>query len=195
MKNKEIVAKIMRIFTVPPIMALVLVSVLAESRPDILTTQLESAVLVLLLAVIPASAYLWQKWTDGKAEREKQRDTAFVFTVVGYSAAFFWAVASHRNMKLIIICMTYFLSVSVLTVCNKWLHIRASGHACGATSPLLFLVWLTGWKALLPCLLVAGVVVWSSLFLKRHTLRELAAGSAVCIISLVLSAIITPYFG
>lgn len=194
-RNKEIVARIMRILTVPPIMALILVSVLAGSRPDILTTQSELAALVLLLAVIPALAYLWQKWRDGRVEREKQRDIAFVFTAVGYSTAFFGAVASHRNRKLVMICMTYFLSVSLLTVCNKWLHIRASGHACGATSPLLLLVWLTGWKALLPCMLVVGGVAWSSLYLKRHTLRELAAGGAVCIISLVFSASITTCWG
>lgn len=190
MSKVSVIAKVLRILTVPPFMALLLVAVLSGKREDILTNSAEVIALLLLLSVIPALAYPWQKWTarDGKADREKQRNMAFVFTAIGYTAAFFWAIITHRNRYLVMICMTYFLAVVMLTVSNKCLHIRASGHACGVTAPLIFLAGLAGWKMVPLCLLLAGAAVWSSLHLKRHTIRELAAGCAVCITALAFSA-------
>lgn len=195
MKKKEIIAKVLRTLTVPPAMALLLTSVLAGSRPDIFSIWPEAVTLTLLLAFVPALAYPWQKWTarDGRANREAQRDMAFTFTVIGYSTALFWVTVSRRNRYIFMICLTYFLSAAVLTVCNQLLHIRASGHACGTTAPLLLLVLLTGWKMFPLGLLLAGAAVWSSLYLKRHTIRELALGCGVCAVSLVLSACIMMY--
>lgn len=141
MKKKTALAKGFRILTVPPIMALLLIVALAGSRHDIFTTRLEVSILASLLGIVPALAYPWQKCVsrDSCTDREKQRNMAFVFTGVGYSAALTWAIVSRRNKFLIVICLTYFLSAVMLVVCNKLLHIRASGHMCGVTAPLLFL--------------------------------------------------------
>lgn len=190
MGKKEVLARSLRILTVPPVMALFLITILAGNRSDIFTAWSESTVLVLLLVVVPALAYPWQRWTsaDGRANREKQRSMAFAFTIVGYFVAFIWAIITRRNRYLVMISMTYFLSVLMLSICNKSLHIRASGHMCGVVAPILLLTWLIDWKALPLCLLLLGAVVWSSLYLKRHTIRELVAGCMICIVSVVFSA-------
>lgn len=36
------------------------------------------------------------------------------------------------------------------------IHLIYSGHACSVTGPLIFLIYFTGWKTLLPCLVVGA---------------------------------------
>lgn len=48
---------------------------------------------------------------------------AFAFTIVGYFVAFIWAIITRRNRYLVMISMTYFLSVLMLSICNKSLQL------------------------------------------------------------------------
>ena len=73
----------------------------------------------------------------------------------------------------------YFFSALFLTLCNRVLHRRASGHACSAAGPLLFLIYYFGWWMLLPSIVIGWLVAWASVALKRHTPTDLLWG-ALC---------------
>lgn len=76
------------------------------------------------------------------------------------------------------LCRVFF-SALFLTLCNRVLHRRASGHACSAAGPLLFLIYYFGWWMLLPSIVIGWLVAWASVELKRHTPTDLLWG-ALC---------------
>lgn len=75
--------------------------------------------------------------------------------------------------------MTYFISVVLLTFVNKVLKVKASGHACSIIAPCLLIAMFCGWYHIFPCLLIAAASVWASLYLKRHTVKELLFGALI----------------
>ena len=188
-KAKQTVAKGIRVLSVPPVMVTALLLLLSRWKPYFFRTRTEIFICIFLLGIVPVLAYPLQKilprWK--KEGREGQRKLAFLFSLAGYSVSFFWSLAAGVGKEMQLICTTYFLSVLLLTVCNKGLHFRASGHACSVTGPLLFLIYFVGWKCVMPCIMVAGLIVWSSLVLKRHTCRELAGGAVTCMIAFTVS--------
>ena len=62
--------------------------------------------------------------------------------------------------------------------CNKLLHRKASGHACGVAGPAALLIYF-GVPAWIPALLVLAAVWWASLVMRRHTLGQLAGGTVI----------------
>lgn len=183
--DKNRLAKVLRIITVPPVMVTILIVILSMTRKDIFRNEAEIILSLLYLGIIPVLAYPLQPFIPGfKGQgREGQRSLAFILTLVGYVLAVVTGYLIGANDNLQLIYITYVISVILLTVMNKILHIRASGHACSVTGPLIFLIYFTGWKALLPCIVVGAGSVWSSLKLKRHTAKELTLGSLICVLS------------
>lgn len=188
-KAKQTVAKGIRVLSVPPVMVTALLLFLSIWKPYFFRTWREIFICILLLGIVPALAYPLQKilprWK--KEGREGQRKLAFLFSLAGYTVSFLWSLTSGVGKEIQLICTTYFLSVLLLTVCNKGLHFRASGHACSVTGPLLLLIYFLEKKCILPCIMAAGLIVWSSLVLKRHTCRELAGGAVACMIAFAVS--------
>ena len=191
MNQKEKIAKVIRIISVPPVMVTTLLLILAGQRGTIFHNVWELIITLFLLGVVPVLAYPLQKVIPslGDSVREGQRELAFLLNFVSYTAVFLWAVLAEVSWSLGLICMTYFLSVVLLLVCNKILHFRASGHACSVTGPILLLIRFIGWETIIPCVAFGALVVWSSLYLKRHTKKELAAGVMACVIAFAISAL------
>lgn len=177
----SIPAKIIRVVTVPPVLLTILILLLWIGREDIFHSGAEAWLSWLLLGGIPLLAYPLQPMLPGfrKQGREGQRRLAFLLNAVGYTSAMIIGYVMNLSKHLKLIFATYFLSLVILIICNL-LHIRASGHACGVSGPLVLLVYFIGWKALIPCLAVGAAVVWSSLTLKRHTGRDLLLGALAC---------------
>ena len=192
---KERIAKAIRVLSVPPVMVSVLILILAFSKDGIFRSTLEIVITIVLLGFVPILAYGLQKILPGFKEqgREGQRKLAFITNLVGYSAAFLWALIADVENALLLICSTYFFSVVFLTICNKGLHYRASGHACSITGPLVLLIYFFGWKVIIPCLVIAALIIWSSIYLKRHTVKEIVGGIVVCLLSFTLSLVITTF--
>ena len=144
-KAKQTVAKGIRVLSVPPVMVTALLLFLNIWKPYFFRTWREIFICILLLGIVPALAYPMQKilprWK--KEGREGQRKLAFLFSLAGYTVSFLWSLTSGVGKEIQLICTTYFLSVLLLTVCNKGLHFRASGHACSVTGPLLLLIYLS----------------------------------------------------
>lgn len=189
MCSKERIAKVIRVLSVPPVMVSALILILAFNKDGIFRNILEIVISIVLLGFVPILAYVLNGILPGFKEqgREGQRKLAFITNFIGYSAAFLWALISDVENALLLICSTYFFSVLFLTICNKIFHYRASGHACSFTGPLVLLIYFLGWKVIIPCLLIAALIIWSSIYLKRHTVKELTGGIVVCLFSFALS--------
>lgn len=189
---KNIFAKIIRIISVPPIMITFLLVILNTTRPDIFRNNTEVLLSIILLGAVPVLAYPFQFLSSSLKEmgRPMQRKLAFIFSIIGYSLALLWAFIIHASDELLMICSTYFISVIILTFFNKVLQKRASGHACSVTGPLVFLIYLVDWKLIFPCLIIAILIFWSSLYLQRHTKTDLFYGVLSNLLAFALSFII-----
>ena len=190
MKNK--IAKMFRVITVPPLLITLLLIMLYFLRHDLFDKNWYLLWLITLLGIVPVLAYPLQrvlpKWK--KEGREGQRQLAFVLSLIGYTIAMTGGYLQHMNSELQMIANTYFFSVVLLTISNKLLKIRASGHACSVTGPLVFLVYFVDWRFIVVSILVGAAVVWSSLVLKRHTAKELTFGASICIVAFGISRIL-----
>lgn len=190
MKRKA--AQWIRIISLPAILALLLFCCLYASRPELFTgsvfgISLISIVLVPLLPY-PVSS-LWGKNPD--IRREKQRSLAFVLTLLGHTTALVFGYLVNVKTELILIYWTYFLSIVVLFVFNKLLHIRASAHGAGMAGAFFLMPWLLGPIWCLPCAVIVAAVCWSSIILGRHTGKELVFGGCCGGISFLISLAIT----
>lgn len=189
MLKKEKFAKIIRTITVPPVLVLLLLLILFFTDDKVLSGGLELALSVLFLMIVPIAAYplasIIPKYQ--KKGRQGQRKLGFILSLLGYTTAVVYGFASHVNEELLLVYLTYFVSVIILTVFNKLVKIRASGHACSITGPLILIVYFVGLEFLLPCILVFALIIWSSLLLKRHTPRDLFTGSLSASLAFVLS--------
>lgn len=190
--TKERIAKIIRVLSVPPIMVSMFILILAFNKSDIFRNPTEIIIMIVLLGFVPALAYVLSSIIpEVKAKgREGQRKLAFITNLLGYSMALLWAIMINVRKELLLICLMYFLSVVLLSICNKGFHFRASGHASSFTGPLILMIYFFGWKVIIPSLIIAALIVWSSIYLKRHTIKELAGGILVNIIAFILSVII-----
>ena len=178
------IAKIIRAVTVPPVMVLTLLLVLFAAKDDIFRNAvLDLSMSILFLALIPVAAYPLQPLIPGYKNkgREGQRNLAFVLTPVGYVGAVLYGFFAHVSNALLMIFITYLLSVLFLLICNKILKFRSSGHICGITGPLVLFIYFIGWVGIVPCLVLFGLICWASLMLKRHTVYEIIGGCACCI--------------
>jgi hypothetical protein len=185
-------AKIIRVITVPPVMAGSLILILALCRKGMFRGAGDIVLAVLSLMIIPVLAYPLQNVIPGfKGKgRDGQRKLAFIFTLFGYLAGTIIGYLTHVTADLQFVLNAYLLSVLILIFFNKVLHIRASGHGCSVTGPLVLLIYFIGPVVILPCIMLACAVVWSSVLLKRHKPSDLAFGGLSVIISCAILLLI-----
>ena len=169
-----------RVVTVAPIMALVMLLVLYFRAPLFFGSLIEFWLVVLFLVVLPLLAYPLQpliKPFKNKG-REGQRTLALIFAVAGYFLGCLFAALLGAPQNVWFIYLSYMLSGSLVALFNKAFHFRASGHACGVTGPFMLLVYFgqpigyIGFAVL--------VLVWLvSLYMKRHTTAQFIVGALI----------------
>ncbi len=186
--SKKTIAKTVRVVTIPPLLVSALLIILYVGRPDFFRGGLDLIAGISFLAIIPTLAYPLQPIIPGfKGKgRKGQRKLAFITSGVGYVGGMLYAVISGVSPELLLIFASYFVSVIALTFFNALLKRKASGHSCGVIGPLIFTVYFLGWGFLIPCVILAGAVVWSSVFLKRHTPNDILLGGLCAALSFAL---------
>lgn len=171
-------AKIIRVVTVPPVMAAWLILTLWLGGNAIVRTASEAAVSIVFLSLLPLMAYpiaavipdLRKKGRDG------QRNTAFVLSLAGYIGGWVYGRFFDDDPVLLFIFGVYLFSVVILLVFNKLLRLRASGHACSVSGPILVICFvLRGWWIPV-CAAVFAASFWSSVRSGRHTAGEYLLG-------------------
>ena len=190
-------AKIIRKATVPPVMILYLVIVLAVSGQDAFRSPGEVLLLLFLLGIVPVLAYPLQRFIPGLKNqgRNGQRKLAFIFTFLGYTVNFLLALSLHMNRNYVLVASTYFLSILFLSVLNIFTKLKASGHACSFTGPAALLGVIVHPVFIAVGTLIAVPVCHASVILKRHTPAQLAGGIIVCVISFLISCFFFPPCG
>lgn len=183
------IAKFIRVVSIPPVMVTLLFVVLFAYKGEIFNNAAEAIVPIVLLGIVPVLAYPCQRFFPRFMDegRDGQRKLAFIFSLVGYSAALVWALLARVGATLKLICLSYYFSAVILTILNKFMHIKASAHACSLTGPLVLLMLLVDWKICIPALAFAGLVAWSSIYLKRHTGKQFVFGASVYLLAILLS--------
>lgn len=177
---KEKTAKIIRIITIPPIEALVMLLILYRLKQEEFGNLGNLLMAVLFLTVIPICSYPIASRKRGKQDmRNNQRNMAFIFNFLSYLAAMLigYCVGCTRMLQWIL--NGYFLAVLILTIVNKVFKIRASGHACSCTFPYLILSYYFGGYVTVICLILYLAEFWASFELKRHTIKEFLGGTIV----------------
>ena len=179
-KVKEKAAEIIRIITIPPIEALVMLLILYGAKREVFGNLKRLMMAVIFLSVIPICAYpMASGKRRGESDRNKQRNMAFAFNFLSYLAGMLMGYAMGCTRMLQWILNSYFLVVLILTIINKGFKIRASGHACSCTFPYLVLSYFFGNKAAVICLILYLAEFWASVTLKRHTIQEYLGGTVV----------------
>ena len=185
---KKSFAKIIRIILIPPFMFLFFIGVLLMKKSNIFINIYEVVFIYLLIGVIPLLAYplsnIVKMFSD--QGREGQRELAFIFTLVGYTLAAMFSYFNNSSLDVQLITYSYCLSVYVLTLFNKFFHIKASGHACSFTAPIILSTIFFGYHYLVVGILLSTLIIWASLYLKRHTVKELITGALISIFSILL---------
>ena len=186
--NTSKVAKLVRIATLAPIMALVALTILMGTTKDVFHYVWDYGFAVAFLVILPILAYPLQPLIPSYKDkgREGQRQLAIVMAVLGYIGGIIVALTTTIPEKLKIIYFTYFISGVLIMVFNKLIKVRASGHACGVVGPMALLVFCIGPFALVG-LIVLLVVYWASLKMERHTISQLFWGSVIPVVALLCS--------
>ena len=184
-------SKAVRVITVAPLMALLLLTILYLRDPALFDGVLNFILSVVFLTGFPLLAYPLQPLFPAFRDkgREGQRTLAIYFAVAGYIGGCLSAAALRAPEGVLTIFLCYLASGTLVLLSNKLLHFRASGHACGVTGPLLLLLYFGQLAGFFGIPLLA--LVWvSSIAMKRHTAAQLVGGTAIPVLSLILAVLI-----
>ncbi len=181
-------AKLIRILTVAPIMAGIMVTLLYVKEPLYYASPFHFAAAIFFLVLMPLLAYP-VAWIVPKIKakgREGERTLAIVFAVTGYVLGTVFSLVFGGAAVETAVYLTYLLSGVAIALFSFVFHIKGSGHACGVSGPVAILSFFLGLPYLCGYLLL-GAVCRASVALKRHTRAQLVLGSAVPILAFALS--------
>ena len=186
------VAAAVRIVTVPPLMVAVIFAILYAVRGALFGSVSHLIFSVLFLAVVPGLAYPLSYLIPSirRKGRSGQRSLAMYLSAAGYLSVVLYGFLAQCTEGLKIIHLTYLLSVLLLLVLNKLLHVRASGHACSVSGPILLLCIYVGAIGVAVGLMLWTLIFWASVRMRHHTPKEYLIGSTVPILAYVLSYLI-----
>lgn len=176
-----------RKITVPPIFAMAFLLTLYYIHPEYFMSIIQLICGLLFLGVLPLLGYPLQKYIPPFKDkgREGQRSLAMIFSVLGYMLGTISLYTFEASPELHIVYFEYLLCGIVIFIFNKVFRLKASGHACGITGPIvLFIDFKMFIPAIIGSLFVIPVII-SSVKTKRHTLAQLVGGCIIAALCLV----------
>lgn len=179
------VAKLVRVVTIPPVMAVALLLTMRLTLGAFPGWTLWAV--MGCLAALPCLGYPLCAALPvlRKNKRKNERTAAVILSVAGYAGACACAFAGGLTGPDRTVCLIYLFSGLTIALTQKLTGLHISGHACGMSGPIAAASWFVHPLFLLGYLLLLPVVV-SSLALKRHTGWELAIGAAVPVLAMLL---------
>ncbi len=165
-------AQVIRIATIPPIMAAATILILHRHFPAEYGL---SSLFFLTLAPVLAYPIWWVIPKLREGGRRTQRGLAVALSVAGYLAGTLWCGFVTKEYASLRFYLIYLISGGLIALFSYVFGIRGSGHASGVVGPVAVMVWRLGPWYLLGVGLIAAVF-WSSVKLGRHTLPQLVLG-------------------
>ena len=193
---KYCLAYVIRIVSIPPVMVSLLVLVLALFADGFFSSGIDIAAMLVFLALIPLAAYPLSWIIPGvrKKGREGQRNLAFALSVAGYVLGWLYARFFNPNRHQIFVYTIYLLSVALLLLWNKVFHLRASGHGCSVTGPVVLSGYYLGLVGIIIGTVCYIAIFWASVTAKRHKWDEFLGGSVLCIFACGLAWLACSYY-
>lgn len=185
-------AKVIRVITIPPIMAIVFLISLFLFKETMFNNLYELFISIFTIAIIPVLAYPIQNRFNvfkGKCQRTNQRNLAVIFSVIGYSLGLLCALITKAPGEQLIVYITYLFSGLLIFIGTFILKIKFSGHMAGISGPVISLAYFLNYYLLFLYVLLM-IVFWASIRTKRHTIVELLTGSIVPVMSFFLALLI-----
>lgn len=186
------VAHAVRIISVPPVMVGILIALLYTLRDDVFATTAEMVVSLCGLTILPILAYPLSVLIPPirRKGREGQRSLAMYLSTLGYVGVFAYGLAAGVGTGLMHIYAGYLFSVVIILIGNKVFKVRISGHACSVSGPLVYSGYFLGIWGIVVGAVCWGVILWASLVMKRHTLKEFILGTLTCLVSFAVGWLI-----
>lgn len=183
-----IIYKTIRIITIAPIIAGIAFLLIWRYNYGVFGSYKSLISCLFFVVLLPILSYPLQKVipTYKKEGRKGQRDLAIIISMISAAIGLWWATVNEFSNGSKLIISSYLLASIFIYLFSKYTAINASGHACGITGPIIYLLFFIGQWAWLG-LLVLIVVYWSSIKMKRHTLDELLYGSFCALIAFILA--------
>ena len=182
-------ARIIRICTLAPLLAAVMLVFLYAAQPEIFGSLGGLLRQLLFLSLFPLLAYPVQPMIPSFREkgREGQRHLAMLFAFAGYLLECVLNVLCHATVQLKMIGWVYFLSGVALLLLNRLCRLRASGHAAGAAAACCIPIALGFHWMVIPGGILLVIIGWASLHTGRHTLPQFLGGALlpICITPLL----------
>lgn len=191
------IAHAVRIISVPPVMVGILLVLLFTLRDDVIVTTSQMVVSLLGLTILPVLAYPASVLIPSIREKDKashgregQRTLAMYFSTVGYVSVFVYGLVAHVGTGLMHIYAGYLFSVIIILISNKVFKVRVSGHACSVSGPLVYSGFFLGVWGIVVGVVCWGLILWASLAMKRHTVKEFLLGTLTCLLSFTVGWLI-----
>ena len=180
------IAKLIRFVSVPPIVVAAELTVLLLFE-DVFPKTLDFWLALFFLGILPVLAYPLQRFIPAfrRGGQRMQRKLAFILSPIGYLGAVICSILRGAIPNLLYISLVYLLSVILLILINTLTSFHASGHGCSIGGSIILPCLFLGGYAILPGLLLFGLVFWASVYLKRHTPGEFLLGALCALISAV----------
>lgn len=185
----------LRKITIPSVFAIDFLMVTYILHPVLIGSPLNLILGLFFLGILPMLGYPLQKYIPYFKDkgRDGQRHLAMIFSAAGYLLGTLSAFLANAPLSLYAIYLEYLFCGIAILVVNKVFHLKASGHSCGISGPvLLFLYFKMYLPAIIGTIFVIPVIV-SSIRTKRHTAKQLLGGIAIAFCCMVIVAAIMPH--
>lgn len=173
--------------TIPPLIAILTFSLINYSLLNGFRFVEITFICILFAAIMPLSILMiWAKATsesDVDVPERTKRNHPLLFASASYLIGTLVLVAMHAPLLTTAIMLGYSLGTLLLFFINlSW---KISIHTMGIAGPTTVLVFVFGYWGLLLGLLLPPVI-WSRIYLKKHTIAQAIAGA---VLGFVLTAI------
>lgn len=138
-----------------------------------------SAISIFFVSILPIiTSSLWIKKKNLEVDMPRRQDRIYplLLVIVSYiiGVAVLYILGAPSLTTVLMIC---YLNNTIIVLLFS-LYWKISIHAMGIAGPATAIIYLFGWYGLLFSLLVP-LVLWSRLYLKRHTPAQLIAGTVL----------------
>ena len=146
-----------------------------------------TTVFIILLSILIWILVKKKVFSDFDVSKQKQRPTLYFLEFS--SALVYLSIIYYLHAPIILISQTLVVILILIAqlFVNKFL--KVSGHMAIFSAATMMLVFVYGWPYLLGFIPI-GILAWSRLKLKRHSLKEVIAGVIIGIIFSILIAVI-----
>jgi membrane-associated phospholipid phosphatase len=186
--NKRKWASFISDMTIPPVIAVLMFSLINYSLLRGLPFVAVTCITTLFAAIVPLSMLLlWETRTKAKIDLDvparTERGRPLLFACTSYLIGTAALVVAHAPLLTTVLMFGYFAGTLCLFFIN--LYWKISIHTMGIAGPMTVLIFVFGyWGVLLGLLLPP--VIWSRVYLKKHTVAQAITGA---VLGFVLTAV------